>query len=73
MNNKTRFLLDCLIEQLAMFVMEDYNLSMPEALNLVFNSQLYDKINDLSTGLYYQSAAFNYRLLRREIAYGKIT
>ncbi len=30
------------------------------------------KIIDIETGLYYQSASYNYNLLRREIMLGKI-
>ena len=51
---------------------EEYKLSVPQALQLVYNSQLYEKITDLETGLYYQSAKYNYELLRHEMKYGKI-
>ena len=51
---------------------EEYKLAIPEALQLVYNSQLYEKITDLETGLYYQSAPYNYELLRHEIEFGKI-
>lgn len=72
MSEQTRFLIDSLVEQLALWAMRDYRLSMVEALQLVFNSQLYEKVLDLETGLYYQSAAYNYGLLKHEIDYGKI-
>lgn len=72
MSEQTKFLIDSLVEQLALWAMRDYRLSMVEALQLVFNSQLYDKVVDLDTGLYYQSAAYNYGLLKHELVYGKI-
>ena len=72
MSEQTKFLIDSLVEQLALWTMRDYHLSMVEALQLVYNSQLYDKLVDLETGLYYQSAAYNYGLLKHEIDYGKI-
>lgn len=72
MNEQTKFLIDSLVEQLSLRAMNDYSLSIIEALQMVYNSQLYEKIIDLETGLYYQSAAYNYGLLKREIAYGKI-
>lgn len=53
-------------------VMDEYKLPIPKALELVYNSQLYDKIMDLETGLYYQSVRYNYELLRHEVRYGKI-
>ena len=72
MSEQTKFLIDSLVEQLALWAMRDYRLSLVEALQLVFNSQLYEKVLDLETGLYYQSAAYNYGLLKHEIDYGKI-
>lgn len=72
MTEETRFLIDSLVEQLALMAMDEYKLPMLKALELVYNSQLYDKIMDLETGLYYQSARYNYELLRHEVRYGKI-
>lgn len=72
MTEETRFLIDSLVEQLTLMAMDEYKLPMLKALELVYNSQLYDKIMDLETGLYYQSARYNYELLRHEVRYGKI-
>lgn len=72
MTYKTQFLIDSLVERLVLLVMEEFKLSLLDALSLVYNSQLYEKITDLETGLYYQSALYNYDLLRREITLGKI-
>lgn len=72
MNNEIRFLIDALIERLVLLVMDDFKLPLLDALSLVYNSQLYEKITDLETGLYYQSALYNYELLRKEITLGKI-
>lgn len=72
MTDEARFLIDSLIEQLVLMAVEEYKLAIPEALQLVYNSQLYEKITDLETGLYYQSASYNYELLRHEMKYGKI-
>ena len=72
MTDEARFLIDSLVEQLTLMAVEEYKLSVPQALQLVYNSQLYEKITDLETGLYYQSAKYNYELLRHEMKYGKI-
>ena len=45
---------------------------MIEALDIVYNSQTYEKINDLATGLYYQSSGYNYDMLKHELKYGKV-
>ena len=72
MTTETKFLISVLVEKLTIQVMNDYKLSEAEALDLIYNSQLYEKILDLETGLYYQSAGYNYELLKSEIEYGKI-
>lgn len=72
MKNETQFLIDALIERLALLIMEEYKLSLIDTLSLIYHSQLYEKIMDLETGLYYQSALYNYNLLRRELTLGKI-
>ena len=51
--------------------MKDFGLTVKESLDAVYNSQLYDKILDLETGLYYQSAGYNYQMLRKELLEGK--
>lgn len=66
------FLINYAIDQITVFLMEDYHLELPEALEQIYNSQFYEKIVNLDTGLYYQSAAYNYGLLKHEIEFGKI-
>ena len=72
MTNEVRFLIDSLVEQLVVMVVEEYKVSVPQALELLYNSQLYEKITDLDTGLLCQSAGYNYKMLRHEMKYGKI-
>ncbi len=72
MTEYTSYLASSLVEQLSLLAMRDYGLTMIEALSLVYNSQWYEKVTDVDTGLYIQSAAYNYRLLRHEVAFGKV-
>lgn len=67
-----KFLIDSLVEDMATYLMEDKNMSMTEALDTVYNSQTYDKIKDVSTGLYFQSSDYNYDILKHELKYGKV-
>ena len=71
MNNETKFLIDSLTKNLVLRVIKEFKLSIKESLDAVYNSQLYDKILDLETGLYFQSAGYNYQLLRKELLEGK--
>ena len=72
MNRETKFLLDTLTKNLVLKVMEEFGYSITEAMDVVYNSQLYEKVLDLETGLYYQSAGYNYELLRNELLTGKV-
>lgn len=72
MNKENKFLIDSLTKNLVLKVMNDFDYSITVAMDVVYNSQLYDKILDLETGLYYQSAGYNYELLRHELLTGKI-
>lgn len=72
MSKEIKFLLDTLTKNLVLKVMEEFGYSVTEAMDVVYNSQLYEKILDLETGLYYQSVGYNYELLRNEFLRGKI-
>ena len=72
MNNEIKFLIDTLTKNLVLRVIKDFGLSVKEGLDAVYNSQVYDKILDLETGLYYQSAGYNYQLLHKELVEGKL-
>lgn len=72
MNKETKFLIDNLTKNLVLMVIEEFDYSITEAMDVVYNSQLYEKILDLETGLYYQSAGYNYELLRNELLTGKV-
>lgn len=65
-------LINAHIKDMATWLMEDFKYSIEEALDCVYNSELFEKLQNLSTGLYYQSSGYNYELLKDEIKYGKI-
>lgn len=60
------------IKDMVMWLMEDFKYSLEEALDCVYNSELFEKLQDLETGLYYESSGYNYELLKDELKYGKI-
>ena len=60
-------LINARIKDMAMWLMEDFKYSLEEALDCVYNSELFEKLQDLETGLYYQSSGYNYELLKEEI------
>ena len=60
------------IKDMATWLMEDFGYSLEDALDCVYNSELFESLQDLDTGLYYQSSAYNYELLKDEMKFGKI-
>ena len=66
-------LINARIKDMSMWLMEDFKYSLEEALDCVYNSELFEKLQDLKTGLYYQSSGYNYELLKEEMKYGKIS
>ena len=60
------------IKDMAMWLMEDFKYSLEEALDCVYNSELFERLQDSETGLYYESSGYNYELLKDELKYGKI-
>ena len=60
------------IKDMAMWLMEDFKYSLEEALDCVYNSELFERLQDLEPGVYYESSGYNYELLKDELKYGKI-
>lgn len=71
MTKEQKFLIELMIDDIAKYLIEDMNISILEALDIVYNSQVFDKLMDIETGLYYQSPAYCYEYLKHELKYGK--
>ncbi len=56
-----------IVKDLIARLMEERGLSMQEAFDLVYNSRLFEKLNDPKTGLFFQSSGYVYSYLREEI------
>ncbi|MFC2474569.1 MAG: hypothetical protein ACFNT8_01740 [Prevotella sp.] len=62
-----------LVKDLAhMLMSKNANLSMNQALELVFNSETYQKLINDKTQLYYQSSGYVFSYLQQELETGKI-
>ena len=62
-----QFLIECLCEDLVPMLMEEYGLTDMEAINLLYQSNTFAKIEDPQTGLYYQGAVYVFEYLKEEI------
>lgn len=70
--NKKDFLINKIVDQMSQFLIEDFNLSIPEALNVVYSSVVYDLLKDVDNELYIQSASYVYEMLKKEYLTAKI-
>lgn len=61
-----------LCAELVEILMEQWGYSMQEALSVLYNSDIFSLIQDVGTGLYYQSSGYVYSLLEEELKTGKI-
>ena len=48
-------------------LMEEHDFSMQEAFDAVYNSLLFEKLNNPKTGLYFQSPGYVYSYLKDEL------
>ena len=63
---------ECMARDLAVMLVEDSQISIPEALDILYNSETYEKLQDERTGLYFQSPVYVYDFLQQELKNGKI-
>ena len=56
-----------IVDQMVSFLMEDYGMPMLEAFDKIYNSLLFERLQEKSTGLYLRSAAYNYEYLKKEL------
>lgn len=62
-----QYLIEQLILEISMMLIADYKIPMQQALDLIYQSKTFAKIEDPNTGLYYQGAVYVYQFLKEEI------
>lgn len=67
-----QLLKDELTIELAGFLADDFKLSPQEAIDVLYTSETFDRLQDDATGLYYQSAGYVYSFLQNEIRNAKV-
>ena len=56
-----------IVKDLISRLMEERGLTMQEAFDKVYNTRLFEKLNDPKTGLYFQSSGYVYSYLQDEM------
>lgn len=70
--NDVQFLIECLAVELVDMLMETYGWDIRRALDELYASETFARLNDLKCGLYYESAVYVFSFLKSEIETGKI-
>ena len=61
-----------LCAELVEILMNEWHYSMQESLSILYNSDTFTLIQDVGTGLYYQSACYVYTFLEEDLKKGKV-
>lgn len=66
------YLISHIVDKITGFLIEDFQLDIPSALNIVYTSDTFRALSDKETGLYSQSPSYIYEWLKREFLTGKL-
>lgn len=62
-----QFQIECLTNELVKMLMDERGLTMEQAMDAVYGSHTFEKIERTSTGLFYQGAVYVMDMLREEL------
>lgn len=60
------------IQDIIGYIVQDFRIEYDEAMNIFYNSQTFDKLMDVETGLYLESSAYVYGIFQDERNFGKL-
>ncbi len=60
-------MIETLTSEMIARLMEERSLTMREAMDIVYKSKTYEALNNLKTGLYFQSPVYLYDHLQQEL------
>ena len=67
-----QLLKDELSVEIAGFLVDDYKYSPEDAIDVLYTSETFDRLQDDDTGLYYQSPGYVYSFLQNELKTAKV-
>lgn len=67
-----QLLKDELSTELAGFLVDDFHYTPQEAIDVLYTSETFDRLQDDATGLYYQSPGYVYSFLQNELKNAKV-
>ena len=70
--DKKKQMIEYMVQDLVEIISETQSLEYEHAMSLLYNSEIYNKLLDIETGLYRESPAYVYGLLQDELNFGHI-
>jgi hypothetical protein len=71
-NDKITFMINFVTSEVVFSIMKDFNLSVQEAMKIFYNSEVFDRLCDIETGLYRESGGYVYDLYKSEKEHGSL-
>ena len=65
--DQKQLLKDDLCTELSECLVDEFHLTPQEAIDMLYTSETFDRLQDDATGLYYQSAGYVYSFLHNEL------
>lgn len=72
MNKRMQYLVEGITKDIIVYLMEDNGYDLSTALKEFYNSETFAKLSDEATGLYIESSAYVYEILKEELKYGRL-
>lgn len=63
---------DEICAELAVYLANDYNYTPQEAIDVLYTSETFERLQDNATGLYYQSPGYVYSFLQNELTTAQV-
>ena len=68
MNKTQKYLMEYIVRDVIEIISKENNLSISDAMEIFFNSSVLEKLQDLESGLYTESASYVYEMFKSENA-----
>lgn len=72
MNKQMQYLIEGITKDIIAYLMEDNGYDLSTAIKELYNSETFAKLSDETTGLYIESSAYVYNMLKDEIKNGRL-
>ena len=66
MTNEQQEMIEYTTQEVVRYLIEDNGISMEQAMEQFYMSDVFEKLNDIETGLYLDGSSYIYEMLKRE-------